>query len=100
LIPRGDHRIWDYGRGLNTINLYSHLRPGANARTITFLLGSVDDGFWRAQTVQIESPEEVERCFELLKVTVNGLLKLPNENDLLALLQAAVDPYEITAEFD
>jgi hypothetical protein len=100
LIATGDLGLWHYKTGLNTINVYSQLRPGASGRILTVLVGNVDDGFWRAETVQIMSTRKVDSCFEKLKVTIDALFELPTPKKLNKLLSAATYPYIMTGKFE
>jgi hypothetical protein len=100
LIATGDLGLWHYERGLNAIDVYSQLRPGTSGRTLTVLVGSVDDGFWRAETVQIMSTQKVDSCFKKLKVTIDALFELPTPKKLNELLSAATHPYIMTGEFE
>jgi hypothetical protein len=89
-IPTGDLELRDYDTGLSWLKLFlKKSRADDSGKTITVLIGNVDDGFWRAFTPPFESQEEAYLYLEKLRVVLDKLRVLPNSENFDAILSAA-----------
>jgi hypothetical protein len=100
VIPAGALSLDSYNTGLCWIKVYTELRPGSLGRSITVLVGNIDDGFWRAYTQSIVSDTESENCLERIKQIVSSIQSLPTESELISILSIAALPHTLTTCFD
>lgn len=100
LIPSGNLGLPDYDRGLCWVKLSAKLRQGAKGKSISLIVGNIDDGLWRAETEAIDSNTQIDEYLNILRLKIGELIVLPTENELNILLSTAVAPYLLFGEFE